>query len=434
MSKTAWKHYDTIVRLPEYQATLYTKHGSVKKIWQVRMKPRRGPAIIKSTKTTSLAAAHEFAKRWYEATKSAEDAGLSPRQDPSFVAVWSHFKRANTDANSISAERMKTVTGIVEKYYCAFFADTNIRSINHGHYENYKMWRLAYWISGRGVEELLLEPNKRHAKQPAPATLRYEHACFMQIMNWARKTGYLSTIPSFDHFKTQKGIQKTRGGGPSQQAWARIVDRLWQKAFAPKNKAGEPVELNKAHKHERACLYYLVVFMGGSMLRPSEALRIKWRHLAWKPSDLKEGVEDLLIHVPASISKNKEKRVAVGTNRCAEYMRRWRELATWSETDDFVFPRYGGMKLGSPNLTFKKVLKEVGATHDHDDLKITLYSCRHYAITSALKRDVPILEVALLAGTSVHHIEKRYWRADVVKRASYHALQKFFEPDQIRGD
>ena len=321
MPDDRFKHYETIVRLPEYQATLYTKHGSIKKVWQCRMKPRRGPAIIKSTKTTSLAAAHDFAKRWYEATKTAEDAGLSPRQDPTFVSVWAHFKKANTEGRSISPERLKTITGIVEKYYVAYFGNKNVRAIGHGQYEGYKLWRLAYWTHGPGVEELLAEPNKRHAKHPSPATLRYEHACFTQIMNWARKTGYIANLPDYDGFKTQKGIQKTRGGGPSQQQWMKIVSRLWERAFAPKKKDGTPQKLNKAHVHERQVLYFLVVFMGGTMLRPSEATRIRWRHLAWKQSTLKEGVEDLLVHVPASVSKTKEKRVAVGTNRVAEYMR-----------------------------------------------------------------------------------------------------------------
>jgi integrase len=432
MAKDKWKHYDTIVRLPEYQATLYTKHESLKKVWQCRMKPRRGPAIIKSTKTTSLASATEYAKRWYEATSTAEDAGLSPRQDPSFVAVWAHFRRAHRDEGKITAARMKTITGIVEKYYCQYFGSMNIRTINSGQYENYKSWRLTYWTHGQGVEELMKRPKMRHAKVPAPATLRYEHACFMQIMHWAHKTGYLARPCMVDAYKTAKGIQKTRGGGPSQQQWARITAKLWQRAFAPKTRTGEPKELSATHKHERAVLYYIVVFMGGTMMRPSEAMRIRWRHLVWRPSDLKEGVEDLLVNVSASVSKTKEKRIAVGTNRCAEYMRQWKAATQYGNPDDFVFPRYGGQQLGSPNKTFTKVLKEVNATHDHEDLKITLYSCRHYGITAALKRDIPILEVALLAGTSVHHIEKRYWRADVVKRASYHALQDYFDPEEIR--
>ena len=78
-------------------------------------------------------------------------------------------------------------------------------------------------------------------------------------------------------------------------------------------------------------------------------------------------------------------------------------------------------------------MEEVNATHDYENIPITLYSCRHYAITAALERGRPILEVALMAGTSVHHIEKRYYRVDLIKKASVHALQQYFNPEEIRS-
>lgn len=431
MSGFGFKHYQDVVRLPEYQAILYTKVDAKKKVWQCRMKPQKGPAIIKSTKTTSLAAATDFAKDWYEAVKTAERAGLSARQDGSFVAVWSEFLKAHQDGR-MADDRLDTMKGIVEKYYCRFFGATNVRSITPGMYEEYKGWRLSYWTSGPGVQELLAEPNKRHAKVPAPATLAYEHSCFIQVLRWSVIRGYLASNPVFPGFKRAKGVQKTRGGGIEPLAWMKIVNRLKVRAFNPTNKDGEPITLGATHAHERACLYYLVVFMSGTMCRPSEALQLKWRHLKWEQNVLRDDVENLIIRIPAQVSKTKEARTAVGTNRAAEYMRNWKARSKHNAPDDYLFPRSGGQKLGSPNKTFKKVCQEVGITHDHDDLKITLYSCRHYAITAFLMRKIPILEVAILAGTSVHHIEKRYFRADMMKRTSIHALQPGFDPNEIR--
>ena len=123
----------------------------------------------------------------------------------------------------------------------------------------------------------------------------------------------------------------------------------------------------------------------------------------------------------------------MGTNRCAEYMHDWKKLTLHSDQESYVFPRYGGQRLENANRSFKKVLKTVNAEEDHEGLRITLYSCRHFAITSALKRGRPILDVAHFAGTSVHNIEKRYWRVDLVKTASKHALQSYFSPEEIRG-
>ncbi len=433
MAKTDWKHYQTIHRLPEYQATLYTKHDSKRKVWQCRTKPRRGPAIIKSTKTTSFAEAVEFARRAFEAIKTAESAGLSPRMDPSFNAVWIHFRNHHIGTQRMSAGRMKTLTGIVEKYFLGFYGDISIREIKSANYESYKQWRREYWITGAGVKQLQANPNIRHAKIPAPSTLNYEHAGFMQVLHWAHKSGYIAGVPPLSGYTHKKGIPKTRGGGISSSQWARLVGELFKRAFNPVDKHGKPVQLNSAHKHERMVLYFIVVFIGGSMVRPSEAYRLRWRNIRWRSSTEKQDVEDLLIQVPAEVAKTKESRIAVGTNRCAEYMRRWFALTQFDSPDDFVFPRNGGQQLASVNQTFKKVCRELEITEDHENVPITFYSCRHFGITSALMRGIPILDVALYGGTSVHHIEKRYYRVDLERRSSVFALQEHFSPSQIKA-
>ena len=432
MAKDEYKHYEEIHRLPEYQAILYTKKDSVKKIWQCRIKPRNSAAIIKSTKTTSLSDAIWFAHEWFDVVRTAEKLGVSVRLDPSFSSVWSEFHKKSLANGTVSVGRLKTLSSVIEKYPVQFLGHVSVRQITLPLYEAYKEWRRDYWISGPGLSELRNNPNKRHAKVPQPATLDYEHAGFIQIMRWATRSGYMQHTPDFESYKHAKGIKRTRGGGISPSQWARLVNRLWEKAFNPTNKAGEPVKLNGPHTHERQVLYFITVFMGGSMIRPSEAYRLRWRNIRWKPSDRKDGVEDLLIRVPMEIAKTKEQRIAIGTNRCAEYMRRWYSLTEYSDPDDFVFPRYGGERISTVAATFMKVLAELKITHDHENVKITLYSCRHYAITAAMERGRPILEVALYAGTSVSHIEKRYYRADLERKSSEFALQQYFSVEEIR--
>ena len=60
---------------------------------------------------------------------------------------------------------------------------------------------------------------------------------------------------------------------------------------------------------------------------------------------------------------------------------------------------------------FRKVLEDFGLLEDWSTGKSrnrSLYSLRSYAITKALKRNVPIHIVALNSGTSVRMIEKTY--------------------------
>jgi len=431
-----YKHYDVVVRLPEFNAILYTKIGCERKIWQLRIKPRRGRAIIKSTRTSSLASATEFARKASEIIRVSDAFHLKARLDRNLSDVWAAFVKYHRQANRMSAGRLKTLNGIVECYFLEYsqFKNRSIDAITAETYEWYKEYRIRYWTeSNAGLEKLEKNPNLRYSPVPAPSTLNYEHAAFIQIFRWAKQHGYIKDLPPFRAYKHRKGIKKTRGGGIEPNEWAKLVAELYTRAFNPTDEDGRELDLSKSHTHERQVLYFLVVFMGGTMVRPSEAYRLKWRHLRFKQSTLKYGNEDLVIRIPAEVAKTKEERIAVGTNRAAEYMRRWASITPHGDPTDYVFPRYNGERLKDANQSFKKVLAKVNLTHDFDGVKITLYSCRHYSITAALHRKRPILEVSLFAGTSVGHIEKRYYKVDLVKKASEHALQALFDPEDIRA-
>jgi integrase len=427
VSEDQYSHYEEVIRLPQFQAILYTKKESRKKTWQCRIKPRNSPAIIKSTKTTSIPDAVAFAMEQYHLVSAAERAGISPRINLTFEKVWESFINAESTKASLSDYRAKTLTKIIEKYYVQYFGSVSIRSITTAAYESYKDWRRGYWTSGPGVAELVINPNKRHSKEPAYSTLQYEHAGFVQIRNWASRRYGITNLPPLSGFARPRFVKKTRGGGIEPIEWMNILKTLRERAYEPKGRDGNPVKLNRAHSHERKVLYYLVHFMGGSMLRPSEAYRLKWRNLRWKDSTENISAQDLLIEVSAEVSKTKVERIAVGTNVVAEKMRQWKSETEFSDKDDFVFPRAGGQRLQSANTSFKKVLAELGITQDSKGVRITLYSCRHRGITAALYREIPILDVAIYAGTSVAHIQNNYYKADMVKKSSAFALQRAFK-------
>ena len=405
------KHYQSVHRLPEYRSTLYTTTRGQKPIWQCRTKPRKGAAIIKSTRTTRLGEAVEFARKQYEAIAIAEKTGLSPKLDPRFRSVWIHFKTYHHETQRMTTGRLKTIGSHAEKYFCGYFGEMNVRNIHSSHYEAYKTWRREYWTSGPGVSEILERPNLRYARIPQPATLNQEHDAFNQILRWAWRSGYMASmpVPPLEGFKHRKGIPKTRGGGISQSQWATIVGRLKKRSCLD----GEVGNIRPTHLHERRTLYFLVVFMGGTMIRPSEALRLRWEDVKWvqpRHDADQERAEHVEIRVSAAASKTKETRLAVGTNRAAAYLRLWRNISRHNTPKSFIFPRYNGERLATPNRTFKKVCAEVNVVRDQDGIPITLYSCRHYGITGALMRGLNLLDVAYYAGTSAYQIEKVYYR------------------------
>ena len=49
---------------------------------------------------------------------------------------------------------------------------------------------------------------------------------------------------------------------------------------------------------------------------------------------------------------------------------------------------------------------------DHSERKLSYYSLRHFGITMRMKSGVSIADVAVLAGTSVSHIETHYRHID----------------------
>lgn len=437
MPRKDYVFYGEVIELPEFNARLYTRRSDKKGIFQLRIKPRNAKAIIKSTKTSVRSEAIEFASDFYNRIRSAERAGISADHDLTFSAVFQHFLR--DEKATITPNRLDLIEQVVGKYALPYFASTPITGISSASYKAFRVWRRNYWIEGPGVQEALNNPSLRYAKEPAPATLDYEHAAFVQILRWARVTYALPNLIIPGGFKHRKGIKKTRGGHFSLDDYLRLREHLSERIEKPKNKFGKPFILNPTHLFQRRRLRHIVHFIVGTMVRPSEAYRLKWRHIEWRNHEAHPDREYILVRIPADVSKTKEERVTVGTNVCAARLRDWKAQTLHSGEDDYLFPNQAGMILSDQNKTFKKALSEMNPplTDSEDGIRFSLYSCRHYGITCALRRNkgkIRLIDVALMAGTSVHHIEKTYYNADIARRAPEIAFQAQFYSDDTESD
>jgi integrase len=432
MPKKDYVFYGEVIELPEFNARLYTRRSDKKGIWQLRIKPRNAKAIIKSTKTSVRSEAIEVAEDWYARIKASDRAGIDTTLDLTFSSVFQHFLR--DEKATISPNRLAIIEQVIGKYAEPYFGSTPITSISSASYKAFKVWRRKYWIEGPGVREAQQNPSLRYAKDPAPATLDYEHAAFVQILRWARITYALPTLIIPTGYKHRKGIKKTRGGHFSLDEYLILRQHLSERIEKPKDKFGKPFTLNPTHLFQRRRLRHIVHFIVGTMVRPSEAYRLKWRHIRWENDEDYPEREYVLVRVPADISKTKEERITIGTNVCAARLRDWKSQTLHSGEDDFVFPNQAGNMLSDQNKTFKKALSELRPplTHSEDGIRFSLYSCRHYGITCALRRndgEIRLIDVALMAGTSVHHIEKTYYNADIERRAARIAFQERFYAD-----
>ena len=157
-----------------------------------------------------------------------------------------------------------------------------------------------------------------------------------------------------------------------------------------------------------------------TFLRTGELLNLQWKMV--KVSKHK-GNRIIHINVPASIAKNNKNREVIA--RGGRYFERIKEYSENTQKEDYIFSKGDENKRISKALLNKYWNQVKKFTNFHkSEKKLTLYSFRHFGITARLYAQVPIYEVAKLAGTNVKFIEQHYEHLDMVKLRDS-ALQTF---------
>ena len=417
------KYYDDVYEMPEYDALLYTNKKNKSRRWSVRIKLQgRNGYIVKSCKTTKLHLAQEFAKKLHKTITDASGAGLDPRRSYKFCDVFEEFLGFHQRNGTLSKYRYQSLAGDYGRYFEPFFRNYEVQEITSPLWERFKIWRREFWTEERLAAAT---PSVRAiaAVNPTSATLRVCANNFGQFIKWCARQGYISHAPVIAGFQSNKQELKKRGAAFERTEWARLISSFKDDAF----EEGNP-NLTAAHFHQRRVIYYISMFMCGTMMRPSEAFRIKWRDIRWKPNKHNPNNEDLVIDIPAQVTKTKKHRTSIGTCSLANHMRDWRQLTKWGERNDFVFPAWGGGRQSTMNKSFVKRLTELNMVYSHEGIKRTAYSCRHTGICFALDRKISEIDVSLLAGTSLVYIRNNYYSKNMERRSSDFATQ-FSYPD-----
>jgi len=420
------KYYDDTYSLAEYDALLYTNKKSKKKNWSVRIKLRGRPGyLVKSCKTDKLHLAIEFAKSLAIRTHEIAKVGLDPSRSHNFVDVYEEFLSKHRRDGTMSEHRLRSHQGDFERYFSEFFGRYDVQDITEPLWENFKGWRRNYWKDNSRINEVSSGTAGIVSKKPRTATLRICRNNFVQFMKWCARYRYITIQSEFTPFLKTDGEVKSRGAPFERWEWMKLASALRQDAFEDDNP-----HLKATHHHQRRVIYYCSLFMVGTMMRPSEVLRLRWSDIRWKPNRYNPDDEDLVIEVPAEVSKTKRQRTAIGTCSVAAHMRRWKAISAWNKRTDYIFPRWGGERLQTVNKTFVKKCEKLNILYDRHGVKRTAYSCRHTGITFALDRGISELDVANLAGTSLVYIQKNYYTKNYTKRSSEFATQ-YSPPNQF---
>ncbi|WP_026377243.1 site-specific integrase [Aestuariibacter salexigens] len=117
--------------------------------------------------------------------------------------------------------------------------------------------------------------------------------------------------------------------------------------------------------------------------------------------------------------------------RGGDYIKRLKSYSPFTDDHDLLFTNKSGTHpLGTRELYkhWDVIMKAIGIP-DHRQRKLSYYSLRHFGITMRMKSEVPIADVAAIAGTSVAYIETHYRHIDdeVMYRS---ALKNFSKVDE----
>ena len=203
---------------------------------------------------------------------------------------------------------------------------------------------------------------------------------------------------------------KVKGGEKSTQRGFLNLSNYRKVTKASKDYRGERMELSRTKSIViDDDLYPLIVFLTGTMLRPTlkECFSIQKKDIQIRKNN--KGIEYLVVKVERKV------RTTQGVTSLNTAVGAFKELVERHKlkSDDYIFAphiknRNHAMRYFQD--MFRVVLREINLEVDHHGNKLTLYSLRHTAITMNVKAGkVPMIEIARQADTSLQMIDNFYY-------------------------
>ena len=167
--------------------------------------------------------------------------------------------------------------------------------------------------------------------------------------------------------------------------------------------------------------------------RPIEIIKMKWCDISINQKDDEFGKKfNRVIHIPSENSKTgKSRDIVAPIADNLKIIKKWYKQKPFEldpQPHHYVFPRLTltDIKNNIPTtrVALEKRLKAVMKGSEEDGVwdsqgrRIQLYQSRHWHITDAIMRDVPIYDIALNCGTSDTYINQTYSHVTTKMRSS----------------
>ncbi len=387
--------------------------------WFALWRTDDGTQIQQSLRTTDRALATERATRLYIEYETKVKHGLSVKTTTfGYVCdvLLTEVEDELVQRGKEHTTKLKDYRTRIERYFKPYFGDKPIDTIRSADIAKYRDWRRVYWTTGPGSKQTELTyvrngrtikaPLARHRKGNGDATLP-EDVTLRAIFNCAAKHGWINQerIPKIE---TRKGRDNPRAAFTLEEEEALLATaNTWVDA-ARNDKIKAVRQLTTD--------YVSILFATG--MRPSEALKLKWRDI--EPFKDADGVRNVRIWV-ANDSKTGKRDPVTRAYAEVTIMAMMLDRLGKPELklpDQPVFVTPDGQRPANFAGQFGRWLDFAGILKNARGEKRSIYSCRHTYITWALSAGFTTHEVSRQVGTSTGMIDRFYSKVSSSMNAS----------------
>lgn len=397
------------VNTVKVQKGLYLDRRANSPYWYGRLSLQKGVRYRFSTQTDNLEQAKLAALRHVIALEERVRNNL-PINTRTFrsVAEAAKLEMDQHKADGIGKRVYDDYKEVIDNYLIPFFGQMHISTITQATLQQFDIWRI--------------QKMQRH---PAHSTLNTHNAAFNRVLDYAEKFGWVTNATRPEPIND--GRKSESRGAFTNDEYKHIVRMM---RYWPKAQVKEHPNVTFAREVLRN---YILILANTGIRHGTEALELKWKNINW----FNNGVDSAFLQV--SVDGKTGKRTLIARDRTIVYFDRHRNLYPHlrgpdifeflkQKSEEYVFADRKGKPITAHaiNQNFNEFLAHHNLKMGADGKTRTPYSFRHYYITRALLRGIPIHDIALQVGTSSKMIEAFYSKVSPQLQAKLHSGRAYY--------